>query len=301
MYCGGKPASGATIERTLRVCGQILADRGFADPRRRDPSQHALDRAISGYIQKCKDKDPGPVRQHAIPATAIQKLAESYGGSAEPRLQITGALVVLAFYFLLRVGEYTPRSGSRETRTVPLKRGGVSLWRGNQAVSRDAPWEELCQADGVTINLENSKNGQRGCVLHHTATGRGRFCPVRAAAKLLDVTRGQADDTPIGSHADATGQPRRVTAEDIRSAVRAAAAMDDLESRGYNPSRIGSHSLRSGGAVALKLAGYDTDMIKKMGRWSSGTYLTYIQTQIAELTTGVASAMSQMLTYHVVG
>ena len=42
-------------------------------------------------------------------------------------------------------------------------------------------------------------------------------------------------------------------------------------------------------------------MIKMMGRWSSGTYLTYIQTQIAELTTGVASAMSQMLTYHVVG
>lgn len=59
-------------------------------------------------------------------------------------------------------------------------------------------------------------------------------------------------------------------------------------------SRIGSHSLRSGGAVALHLAGLDHTTIKKLGRWSSDTYLLYIQTQVANLTHGVASRMTQV-------
>ena len=53
--------------------------------------------------------------------------------------------------------------------------------------------------------------------------------------------------------------------------------------------------------MRLKLAGKDDDIIKKMGRWSSNTYLRYIQTQIGELTVGLASAMAQTLRFHHVG
>ena len=53
--------------------------------------------------------------------------------------------------------------------------------------------------------------------------------------------------------------------------------------------------------MALKLAGCDDTMIRKLGRWSSDTFLIYIRDQIANLTTGVATAMSHMLTYHNVG
>ena len=51
----------------------------------------------------------------------------------------------------------------------------------------------------------------------------------------------------------------------------------------------------------MKLAGYDSDVIKKLGRWSSNTYLLYIQTQIAQLTADVASRMSRRLTFQNVG
>ena len=40
----------------------------------------------------------------------------------------------------------------------------------------------------------------------------------------------------------------------------------------------------------MKLVGYDDAMIKKLGRWSSNTYLLYIQSMIGELTAGVSSA-----------
>jgi hypothetical protein len=51
----------------------------------------------------------------------------------------------------------------------------------------------------------------------------------------------------------------------------------------------------------LKLAGYDNDIIQKLGSWSSNTYLHYIQTQIGQLTAGVAQRMAAVsLQFHIV-
>ena len=76
------------------------------------------------------------------------------------------------------------------------------------------------------------------------------------------------------------------------------AAATGLYTSGYSRDRIGPHSLRASGAMALKLAGYDNDMIKKLGRWSSDTYLTYIHSQIGELTANVATRMARVLRFH---
>ena len=108
-------------------------------------------------------------------------------------------------------------------------------------------------------------------------------------------------NTPLGTFTDEAGQRQQVSATEIRAAVRHAASLDDLEARGYDLGRIGSHSLRSGGAVALKLAGHDSDIIKKLGRWSSNTYLIYIQTQIAQLSAGIARSISRQLRFTNVG
>ena len=89
-----------------------------------------------------------------------------------------------------------------------------------------------------------------------------------------------------------------MTASNIRDMLRQTAVGQQLSSHGYDLSRIGSHSLRSGGAMALRLAGYDDDMIKKLGRWSSNTYLIYIQTQVAQFTQGVAPQMARRLHFH---
>jgi len=36
----------------------------------------------------------------------------------------------------------------------------------------------------------------------------------------------------------------------------------------------------------------------KLGRWSSNTYLIYIQCQIGQLTVGIATAMARILHFH---
>ena len=56
-----------------------------------------------------------------------------------------------------------------------------------------------------------------------------------------------------------------------------------LHQQGIYPELVGSHSLRAGGATALKLHGYDDTTIKKSGRWTSLTFLQYIHNQISHL------------------
>jgi hypothetical protein len=57
-------------------------------------------------------------------------------------------------------------------------------------------------------------------------------------------------------------------------AVRWGAVSDGLLLRGYTIERISSHSLRAGGAMALKLSGSSDSTIMRVGRWTSLTYLT---------------------------
>ena len=45
---------------------------------------------------------------------------------------------------------------------------------------------------------------------------------------------------------------------------------------GLPPDRMGTHSLRIGGASALLHAGVDIEMIKRMGRWVSDSFQRYL-------------------------
>ena len=77
--------------------------------------------------------------------------------------------------------------------------------------------------------------------------------------------------------------------------------MDGLLEQGYTLARVSSHSLRSGIAMALKLAGESSDTIMRVGRWTSLTYMTYIHAQIGALAKGLAWIMSKHHTFHNVG
>ena len=115
------------------------------------------------------------------------------------------------------------------------------------------------------------------------------ICQVRAAAHLVHACQNLDRTVGLGTYQQ-DNTLLRVQACDTRAAIQRGAVGDGLQARGYDLSRLGSHSLRSGGATHLKLVGYDDAMIKKLGRWSSNTYLLYIQSMIGELTARVSSA-----------
>jgi hypothetical protein len=219
--------------------------------------------------------------------------------SAQIRTRVTAHLIIAAFFFLLRVGEYTRSSGKR--RTVPLRKKDIRLWKAGIVLPNNSPLEILLGADSVTMCLENQKNGHKNAVLHHTSSEDATLNPVTSIAFLVHAMQNLPGDTPLGSFRDVNHQVQHVTASEIRSAIHIGATNDHLTASGYSMSRIGSHSLRSGGAMNLKLAGYDNDIIQKLGQWSSNTYLHYIQTQIGQLIAGVAQRMAALsLWFHIV-
>ena len=70
---------------------------------------------------------------------------------------------------------------------------------------------------------------------------------------------------------------------DMNKLIKVAVVDLKLEARGFPASRVGTHSLRVGGAVVLVLSGQLAEMIKKIGRWSSDTFLMYVYNQTAHL------------------
>jgi hypothetical protein len=159
------------------------------------------------------------------------------------------------------------------------------------AYGKTAPYSP----DAVTMCLENQKNGHKNAILHHTSSGDPIINLATSIAILIHAMQHLPPDTPMGSFWDINRQTQQVTASYIWSAIHIGAINDNVVAYGYSMSRIGSHSLQSSRAMHLKLAGYENDIIQQLGQWSSNTYLHYIQTQISQLTTGVAQCMAALL------
>jgi hypothetical protein len=81
-----------------------------------------------------------------------------------------------------------------------------------------------------------------------------------------------------------------------RLAVRESVVLSGLLNLGYSVARVSAHSLRASGAMALGLDDVGEDLIKKLGQWSSLTWLTYIHAQISSLTAGLSE---RMVVHHV--
>jgi hypothetical protein len=99
----------------------------------------------------------------ALPISVIEDVMKNEGASLDPKDQALADLVVLAFFFLLLVGEYTP-SGTRVTRTTQIRRKDLQFWRKRPTglmdrISPLATLADLLAADSVTITLDSQKNG----------------------------------------------------------------------------------------------------------------------------------------------
>jgi hypothetical protein len=57
------------------------------------------------------------------------------------------------------------------------------------------------------------------------------------------------------------------------------------------------HSLRSGGANALSLAGYSDTQIQKMGRWRGATFKEYIHEELACFLEGMSTSMKKQFNF----
>ena len=124
------------------------------------------------------------------------------------------------------------------------------------------------------------------------------MCPVKALAHIIHeiLDSGGNEDTLLCS-VENQGEWTPVESHHMVTAVRATAKELNLHLHAIDPDLVGAHSLRAGGAMALKLHGYDDTTIMKMGRWTSLTFLQYIHNQIAHLSHDISKKMSIALPF----
>ena len=286
----------AAISKTIELAGQLSpiykADKTYKVP-------------VAQLIEGFNRTDPPPTPQIAVPVAVIKECLNIGTMSNSPITQAQGDLAVIAFFYLLRVGEYTKPKVSknpnrkRTTRTVQFLVQNVGFFKNNQILPRTSQLHLLLTADSCTLKITNQKNGRMGETIHQHATFTD-LCPVKALARRINhiiINNGTSINLICDVKLPNSKTWHQISPNEIIQHIRKAVSNLNLQNSGIHPDLVGVHSLRAGGAMALKLNGADDTTIMKMGRWTSLTFLQYIHNQIAHLSHDLSKKMSTNLHY----
>lgn len=301
----GRPVSAGTVRAGLGgVATTIALDTGEQPLHQKDGNNYI--KPVQHMLAGFKNFDPAVEKKLACAPDLPHFACEwAYRAGTGPQQQAIGDLIVIAYYYLLRIGEYTTKvRRKKKTRTRQFRAKDVTFYSRNKwgdlvALPRNASTAQIMAAEAATLRISNQKNGHAGaCVHHSTIEGAAMVCPIRALGRRYLHIRehaGRREEAFLCSYWDDVGRGD-ITDGAIRYAIKHAARVLDYPARGIPIKRVDTHSLRSGGACALKLAGYGETEIKKMGRWApeSQAFLEYIQQQLSTFSAGMASAMSRV-------
>lgn len=279
-----------TVENALRSIGQTLATLGSPDPRYTVTGKidFRLQRMLAAYTRL----DPPPNRVKPVPIPVLQHIMhQAVRSQAVPDLAFADMLC-LAFFFLLRPGEYT----GTVSDTQPFLLQDLTLYLGTQRLSpMTAPLEHIRAATFVTLEFTTQKNAVRGEVIGLARSGDPYFCPVTAAARRVTHLR-QCQAPPhqpiASSQHPITHRLHRITSNDLTQTLRQAAIVLGA-TYGFLPHHVSARSLRASGAMALLCANVDTDRIQLIGRWRSDEMLRYLHVQAEPVMRNFAARMLQ--------
>ena len=300
-YGRGKQVQAGSVSSAITAVGQAIALATNTNPTKIVGSDKLLPR-LQQMLDGFRKADPPTMKQLPVEADVPEYLVK-LGRDPEAREldRAIGDLTMIAFYYLLRIGEYTTkgiRNNSKQTEEFKL--GDIMFFRndaqGNlRCLPRDAHADLIASADGATMKLDNQKNGWKGVWVYQQANGDPIDCPVRALGRqYLHVrSHGATNRTILSAYYN--GDKRfDVTAEHISTAlILAARALEYPILKGIPIDRINTHSLRSGGANALALSGYSDTQIQKMGRWRGATFKEYVRNELTCFSSGMSSDMKK--------
>jgi hypothetical protein len=261
-------------------------------------------RPLKGVIDCYKAQDPAASPQLAVPVTITEAILEhdrhlSLTGRRSSKRQAIADLINIAFYFLLRVGEYTHHS-IKGRKTVPFRVQDITFRdaHGN-LIPNTAALPDLLMATEATMRIPNQKNGVKGQCIHNECTGTPSS-PIKSLARRVHhiLSHGAPPSTHIYHYKESSHRHwKYIDARQINSTLKEAANVIGLYKLGYTRDDISSHSLHAGGAMAMYLNGVPTTTIQKQGRWKSNTFLMYIHEQISAFAAGVSIKMSQAVPF----
>jgi hypothetical protein len=206
--------------------------------------------------------------------------------AGDPISAATLDMLWIAFFFLLRPGEYTCPNAYAH----PFRFQDVQLWCASAAVNLATCMEQtLLQCTFVSLTFSTQKNGTHGEAIGHGRSGDAVACPVLAVARrILHLRQFNAPPTTFLCAVGPAFTP--ILPIQITRLLRAAVLSNPTPS-GLLPSDINAKSLRATGAMALLNRNVDLDRLRLIGRWKSDAVLRYLHVQAHDIMSDYSSLM----------
>jgi len=265
-YGQGKQIQAGSVSSAITAVGQMIAlamNTNLPIPQivGSDKLLPRLQQMPDGF----KKADPPTTKQLPVEADVPELLVQL--GLSPEACELDRAvddLTMIAFYYLLRIGEYTTKGTRNNSKQMEeFNMGDITFFakdkQGNLCcLPRDGTSDLIAAADGATMKLDNQKNGWKGVCVYQEANGDPLDCPVRALGRgYLHLCKNGATKTTIIAAYFNMGRRYDVTSGHISSALKMAAeALEYPTIKGILIEWVNTHLLRSGGANALALTGY---------------------------------------------
>ena len=184
-YSNSPRVRAGTVQVALRAIGKTFEMDGLPNPTYRSEGKYWLQ--IERLIEAYRRQDGPAHHKLAIPVSLVTYLHRPRHGLRLRQSQAICDMSSIAFYYLLRVGEYTShrRNDRRRTNnsapaTLPSTTPHYTI------IPNTAPLEMLYTATKAVMRITNQKNGTRGSRISHDASGT-KACPVRALARRVSL------------------------------------------------------------------------------------------------------------------
>ena len=268
-----RPVRSSTVAEALFFVAQTFSNLGLPDPRH-VPFTDRIDPRLSRLLKSYAKTDPCPIRVKPLPVPLLHRASDLALLTNTPDSLAAADLLWLAFFFLLRPGEY---SGS-SSESHPFRLSAVQLWAADVSVDPfTSPANLLLSCTFVALTFDTQKNGTRAEQIGHGRTDHAFACPVRCVARRLLYLRSLS--APPSTYLCAIGPSFRSLPTSTITHLLRDACVALGNPYGLHPSSITARSLRASGATALLNRHVDSDTIRLLGRWHSDAMLRYLHLQ----------------------
>ena len=263
LAASGDKIRARSAEDYVRSVAQTFLSVGADDPRLNSAGK--IDFRLQRMIAAWKRKDPPSKRVKPIPVQVLRRIAyvASHLDESSETLKGTADMIFLAFFYLLRPGEYTDAPSD----TVPFTFNDVTLAIGAMRLNLlTASDEQLLAASTGSLTFTKQKNGVENEVIRLGRSGDPIICPVKSLARRIIHLRNNnaAPHTPLGRVFTSKGV-EHITPNAITKCLKDSVRYIGFD-LGFLPEEVSARSLRAAGATALLVAKVDPDIIQLLGR-----------------------------------
>lgn len=234
LYDEGYAAS--TINSAMSALTHFHVKHNLSDPRTKKVQQALL--GIKNLRPVSEGYDPFSLND-------LNKMIGAAQGVFQSKYTVIlfQAMASLAFYALLRVGEFTHSQHN-------LRRENITLHDSYVAIR----FQSFKHSGGIGVTQSVSTKQHE------------KFCPVKLLGKYLEVRGDKSGFLFVDQDGKAPSRKQ------FLAWMREVMVYCDLDIVKYN-----THSFRAGMATHMALQGFSAEQIKLAGRWSSDAYRKYIR------------------------